>query len=66
MAQGKVKWFNDSRGYGFIEAPGRRDLFVHRSNIEGGGLKTLMPGQMVQFEIVEGRKGPEAANVVKL
>ena len=61
---GKVKWFDEKKGYGFLEQPGGPDVFVHFSAIEGaGGFKTLAPGQPVTFEIKEGRKGPEAANV---
>ena len=64
MATGTVKWFNDAKGYGFI-APdeGGKDLFVHHSNIAGDGFKTLTEGQVVGFEIVEGPKGKQAANV---
>ncbi|WP_010630860.1 cold-shock protein CspD [Sporolactobacillus vineae] len=67
MAQnGKVKWFNAEKGYGFIEVEGGNDVFVHYSAIEGDGFKTLEEGQEVQFDIVEGNRGPQAANVVKL
>ena len=64
MASGTVKWFNDSKGYGFI-APddGAKDLFVHHSNIAGDGFKSLTEGARVEFEAREGAKGPEAANV---
>lgn len=64
MATGTVKWFNDTKGYGFI-APdeGSKDLFVHHSNIEGSGFKSLSEGQRVTFEEREGAKGPEATNV---
>jgi CspA family cold shock protein len=64
MATGTVKWFNDSKGYGFI-APedGGKDLFVHHSNIGGQGFKTLAEGAKVQFEVREGQKGPEAYDV---
>lgn len=64
--QGKVKWFNAEKGYGFIEREGGDDVFVHYSAIEMEGFKTLEEGQMVEFEIVEGSRGPQAANVVKL
>ncbi len=63
---GKVKWFNDSKGYGFIEQEGGRDIFVHYSAIEGDGFKSLAEGQKVEFEIVEGAKGPQATKVVKM
>jgi CspA family cold shock protein len=64
MASGTVKWFNDSKGYGFI-APdeGTKDLFVHHSNIAGDGFKSLSEGQRVEFEARQGEKGPEATNV---
>lgn len=64
MATGTVKWFNDSKGYGFI-APeqGDKDLFVHHSNIAGSGFKTLVEGAKVQYESREGSKGPEAYDV---
>ncbi len=64
MATGTVKWFNDSKGYGFI-APedGGKDVFVHHSNIAGNGFKTLAEGAKVEFEPREGAKGPEATNV---
>mgnify|MGYP001385367395 CR=1 FL=1 len=66
MHQGKVKWFNAEKGYGFIEVEGANDVFVHYTAIEGEGFKTLEEGQEVSFEIVEGNRGPQAANVVKL
>jgi len=67
MAIGRVKWFNEAKGYGFIEQEnGGRDVFVHYSAIQGEGFKTLAEGQQVEFDIVEGEKGPQAANVVKL
>ena len=64
MQKGKVKWFSESKGYGFIEVPGRRDIFVHYSAIQNNGWKTLAEGQEVEFEIVDGEKGPQASNVV--
>jgi CspA family cold shock protein len=64
MASGTVKWFNDSKGYGFITPDeGAKDLFVHHSNIAGEGFKSLPEGARVEFEAREGAKGPEAANV---
>ncbi len=66
MSTGKVKWFNESKGYGFIEPDGGgRDVFVHYSAIQGEGYKTLSEGQQVEFEITQGEKGPQAANVLK-
>ena len=65
MAQGTVKWFNESKGYGFITADEGKDVFVHYSAILGDGFKTLAEGQKVSFEIVNGEKGPQAANVEK-
>jgi CspA family cold shock protein len=66
MSMGKVKWFNESKGYGFIELDGGgRDVFVHFSAIQGDGYKTLSEGQMVEFEIIQGEKGPQASNVMK-
>ncbi len=65
MATGTVKWFNDAKGYGFIEpADGGKDLFVHHSNIAGDGFKSLAEGAKVEYEAREGQKGPEAINVV--
>jgi cold shock protein len=66
MASGTVKWFNDSKGYGFI-APedGTKDVFVHHSNISGEGFKSLSEGAAVEFEVRDGAKGPEAINVVQ-
>ena len=66
MAQGTVKWFNESKGYGFITADEGKDVFVHYSAILGDGFKTLAEGQKVSFEIVNGEKDPQAANVEKL
>ena len=65
MAVGKVKWFNDRKGYGFIEQPGGEDVFVHFSVIEGEGFKSLDEGQEVEFEVVQGPKGLRAARVAK-
>jgi cold shock protein len=66
MSTGKVKWFNESKGYGFIEQDGGgRDVFVHYSAIQGEGYKTLSEGQPVEFEIIQGDKGPQASNVSK-
>jgi cold shock protein len=66
MQNGKVKWFNNEKGFGFIEVEGGDDVFVHFSAITGEGFKSLEEGQEVSFEIVEGNRGPQAANVVKL
>ncbi|MBQ7217575.1 MAG: cold-shock protein [Synergistaceae bacterium] len=66
MAQGTVKWFNESKGYGFITADEGKDVFVHYSAIQGEGFKTLNEGQKVSFDVISGDKGPQAANVVKL
>nr|WP_320115133.1 cold shock domain-containing protein [uncultured Desulfuromonas sp.] len=66
MAQGSVKWFNDAKGFGFIEQDGGPDVFVHFSAIQGEGFKSLAEGDRVEFEITDGQKGPQAANVVKL
>ncbi|GLY09740.1 MULTISPECIES: cold-shock protein CspD [Bacillaceae] len=66
MQNGKVKWFNNEKGFGFIEVEGGDDVFVHFTAIEGDGYKSLEEGQEVSFEIVEGNRGPQAANVVKL
>ncbi len=65
MASGKVKWFNNSKGYGFIQQDDGTDIFVHFSAIQGEGYKTLEEGQPVEFEITEGPKGLQAANVAK-
>jgi len=66
MSTGKVKWFNESKGYGFIEPDGGgRDVFVHYSAIQGEGYKTLSEGQVVEFEVIQGEKGPQASNVMK-
>ncbi len=66
MPEGKVKWFNDQKGFGFIEQEGGKDLFVHFSAIVGEGFKTLSEGQRVRFEIENGPKGPNAKNVEKI
>ncbi|HJV17911.1 MAG TPA: cold-shock protein CspD [Bacillales bacterium] len=66
MQNGKVKWFNNEKGFGFIEVEGGDDVFVHFSAIQSEGFKSLEEGQEVSFEIVEGNRGPQAANVVKL
>ena len=66
MAEGTVKWFNDSKGFGFIEQDGGKDVFVHHSAILAEGLKSLQEGDRVKFNVVDGAKGPSAASVVKL
>jgi len=67
MPQGTVKWFNDTKGFGFITPDdGGRDCFVHHSAIEGSGYKSLAEGERVEFNVVDGQKGPAAENVVKL
>lgn len=67
MATGSVKWFNDSKGYGFIQVEGvDHDIFVHYTAIQGDGFKTLDEGQRVQFELIDGPKGPLASNVSKV
>ncbi len=65
MANGTVKWFNDSKGYGFITKEEGGDVFVHFSDIQGEGFKSLAEGQAVSFDVVDSPKGPKAANVVK-
>jgi CspA family cold shock protein len=66
MKTGTVKWFDAKKGYGFIEVPGEDDVFVHFSAIQDEGFKTLEDGQEVEFEVVEGDRGPQAENVVTL
>ncbi|HHA5616258.1 TPA: cold shock protein CspA [Staphylococcus aureus] len=66
MKQGTVKWFNAEKGFGFIEVEGENDVFVHFSAINQDGYKSLEEGQAVEFEVVDGDRGPQAANVVKL
>ena len=63
MAKGKVKWFNNQKGYGFIESEQGKDVFVHHTAIQGQGFKTLAEGQEVQFDVMDGPKGQHAANV---
>ena len=67
MPTGTVKWFNDAKGYGFIQQDGSdKDVFVHYTAIQGEGFKTLAEGQKVEFELIDGPKGPQAANVSKV
>lgn len=64
--RGKVKWFSNSKGYGFIERENGEDVFIHYSALQGEGFKSLDEGQEVEFEVTQGDKGPQAANVVKV
>ncbi len=64
--RGRVKWFNEAKGYGFIEQENGQDVFVHYTAIQGDGFKTLREGQEVSFDITQGAKGPQATNVVKI
>lgn len=66
MATGKVKWFNDAKGFGFVTADDGTDAFVHHSDILGDGFKTLAEGENVEFELASGPKGPKAVNVRKV
>lgn len=66
MKQGVVKWFNNQKGYGFIEVEGEKDVFVHYSAIKEEGFKSLEEGDRVGFEVIDGERGPQASNVTKL
>jgi CspA family cold shock protein len=66
MAQGRVKWFNDQKGFGFIEQDGGEDVFVHFSAIQGDGFRSLAEGEQVQFEITDGPKGKQATSVTRI
>ena len=66
MAKGTVKWFSNQKGYGFIATEDGKDVFVHHTAIKGEGYKTLQEGQSVEFEVIQGPKGEQASNVVKL
>ena len=66
MASGKVKWFDNKKGFGFIAQESGQDIFVHYSSIEGGGFKTLEEGDEVSFEVISGDKGPKAQNVQRV
>ena len=66
MKNGEVKWFNAEKGFGFISVEGEKDVFVHFSAIQSDGYRSLEEGQEVQFEIVDGDKGPQAANVTRI
>jgi len=65
-SKGTVKWFNDAKGYGFISRSDGPDVFVHYSALQGDGFKTLSEGQQVEFDVVDGPKGKQASNVIKL
>jgi CspA family cold shock protein len=66
MATGKVKWFNDAKGFGFIQVEGEnKDIFVHHSSIKADGFRTLAEGEEVEFELIQGPKGPKAENVTR-
>ena len=66
MTEGTVKWFNDQKGFGFIEREGEDDVFVHYSSLQEEGFKSLAEGTAVEFDVVDGPKGPQAANVRKI
>lgn len=66
VKQGKVKWFNEQKGYGFLQQEDGPDVFVHYTAIKGEGFRSLVEGQTVEFEVVDGERGPQAANVVKV
>jgi CspA family cold shock protein len=66
MTEGTVKWFNDAKGFGFIQQDNGPDVFVHFSAIKGEGFKSLAEGDRVRFEVTQGQKGPQASNVVKI
>ncbi len=66
MSEGTVKWFNDGKGFGFIEQDNGPDVFVHFSEIQDEGFKTLEEGQKVRFEVTQGQKGPQASRVTKI
>jgi cold shock protein len=66
IIEGKVKWFNDEKGFGFIEQEGGKDVFVHHTSINGNGRKSLIEGQRVTMEVTAGQKGPQAENVTPL
>ena len=66
MATGKVKWFNEKKGFGFLEQDDGTDVFVHHTAIQGEGFKTLAEGEAVEFDVIQGEKGPKAENIEKL